>query len=306
MGILDGHKLSDVNRAFRAVFLSALGQASRWSDLISERVPMTRGELRLKFAARSSGVHEWLDERIKSKLRAYETSLVAKKWANGLVIDGADLEDDDDALGLYRPAIAEMADDFVEHKHQLCIDLLNGGFAGTKGLAYDGQFFFDSDHKDGDGAAQTNVSALPLLNATSAPANFYTVRQQMRAIKKPNGLLANLNPTHIIIPQALEATADQLFRLPTLAAGGANPTYNAVEPIIEPRLTSTTAWFLVDAAKPLKPIIHGDRRNVGMRSRTNPNDDPAYSRDQYEWGGDGRYNCAFYFWQLMQGSTGAG
>lgn len=301
--MLDKQKLDEVNRTFKVAFLEALGQAARWSDQLCDVVPMSKGELKLKWGARTSGVHEWLDERIKRSMRVYDTQLVAKKWANGFEVDGADLEDDDSGLRLYRGSIAEMADDFAEHKHQLIIDRLNGGFAGAQGLAYDGQFFFDSDHVDDPaGGAQSNVT-----NAVLSATAFRNARSAMRKIKKPTGLIANLEPDKIIVPVELEGTAQDIFQVEKLASGATNPNYNAVSVIVEPRLTSATAWFLWDSKKPLKPFIFGNRRAVGMRTKGNgdPNSDAAFDRDKYEWGGDGRYNAAFGFWHSMYGSTGA-
>lgn len=295
---LDSQNLAEIDRSFRTVFFETLGQAPRWSDLMTEVIPMTKGSTVIKWAARTAGVNEWLDERIKSKLRSFSFPVVAKKWSNGLIIDRAELEDEDNGLGIYRSQITDIADDFLEHRHQLVIDLLNNGFAATLGLAYDGQFFFDSDHPNGTGVV-SNVSNLPLT-----AANYRTVRNQFRRLRRPNGMLANVWPTHIIVPPDLEGTAEDIFVVNRLANGADNPNYKSTTLIVEPRLTSATAWFLLDASKALKPILFGDREKVTFASVTANDAEAVFERDLLKFGGRARYNAVYMFWQTMIGSTG--
>lgn len=300
---LDGVKLAEVNRRFKAEFLRELGQSPRWSEeLAMKRIPTTGNELKPKFASRTSGVQEWLDERQKGQLRVYDFAIPVKKWANGVQVKMDDLEDDQAALGLYADEIADMADDFKEHKHQLFIDLVSAGFGSTLGLSYDGQFFFDSDHKDHpDGPTQRNVRDLAFASTA-----FYTALADMGTIRKPNGLHANIRPTHGLFPEALRSAVEAVFNVQFLASGANNPLYKRVEPIFDPRLDlkSTTAWFLFDFSKRIKPVALVDRKMVGFRAKTDPNGEKMFNEDVAEWGADGRYNAGFYFWQVAWGSDG--
>lgn len=300
--------LDEANRVFRAEFLSALGQAARWSlsgpTAIARVITLTRGnELKPKFVSRDAGVHEWIDERIKARLRHYDFSIAMKKWANGLQIPVDELDDDADNLMLYADEIASLADDFVEHKHQQVIDLIANGFDGTLGVCYDGQFLYDNDHQDHPaGPVQTNVSTA-VLDADGWGA----CKTAMRRIKKPNGLHANIRPNLVVVPSALEAAATELFMLPTLSAGGANPNYNQATVEVDPRLDdySDTAWYAFDTTKPVRAVAHGDRKKVGFRAKVDPEGEKMFDEDVAEWGADGRYNSGYYFWQTTWGSDGS-
>ncbi len=306
MSVLNKTKLDEVSRQFKAMFLNSLGQAARWSEALGmEQISIKGSELKPKFMARESGVQEWLDERVKSRLRVLDFAIGVKRWANGLRVHEDDLEDDQSNLDLYMPEIRDMADDFAEHRHQLFIDLIANGFTATKGLAYDGQFFFDTDHQDYTGGAVQSNKATAALSATA----FKDARRDMMKIKKPNGLLANIRPTHLVIPVALLGTAEDIFVRQYDTSGATNPLYGAIPRdniIADPRLdaVSATAWFLFDFSKAVKPVVFVNRRPVRWRAKTNPEGEMMFDNGFAEWGGDARYNEGFWFWQTSYGSTG--
>ena len=304
--ILDKVKLAEVHRQFKAMFLKSLGQAPRWSmdgpTSLVQRVPVTGNELKPKFASRSSGVNEWLDQRQYGDIRVFDFTVPVKEFSNGVKVRVPDLEDDMANLALYAPEIADLADDFHEHKHQQIIDLLIAGFGAGSGTAYDGQFYFDSDHRDGpEGSAQRNVRSIAFDST-----GLYTAFADMALVRKPNGLLANLRPTHGLFPEALRANVEAELLVPFLAGGASNPNYKKIEPIFDGRLDAagfTTGWFVFDLSKAGKPFIHGDRKPVGLR-RTNMNDESAMDGNVLKFGGDGRYNSGFNHWQQAWGSDG--
>ena len=73
--------------------------------------------------------------------------------------------------------INELADRANAHWAKLLSSLIVNGHTDASGLAYDGQYFFDTDHSTGSSGAQSNdltvdISALPTNNHgyTTAPA----------------------------------------------------------------------------------------------------------------------------------------
>jgi phage major head subunit gpT-like protein len=297
-GTVDQPKLDDAARAFRATFLRELGHAPRDWEQFVRTFPSTGKQTDIKWMGRTAGVHEWVDERIRSKLQAFDFTIVNKTWANGLSIRGEDLEDDN--LGVYQDQIADLADDFVQHRMDMLTELLEGGFAGSKGLAYDGQFFFDSDHQDmSDGPLQRNVRTIKL-----SEQGWYQCKADMAAIRKPNGKHARVRPNLIVIPSALRQVADDLFKKDRRGGGDSNPLVNDTSVLEWPWLTDDDAWYAFDLTKPLKPFAYSDRRAVMFRSKTDPNDDAVFDRYEFEFGADGRYNMGYYFWQLAWASDG--
>lgn len=298
---VDASKLVEVHLTFRGFLFHVLGQNPRWTQSlkVTDNVTTRGKSAKIKMAERSFGVHEWLDERQKSKIAHMDHEIVVKKWANAIELKVDELSDEELNLGQYKTIIAEMGDDFVEHKHQLLIDLINAGFAGSLGLAYDGQYFFDTDHPLLDGTTQSNAGT-----AAFSDTNLYAAILQMEKLKRPNGMLANIQPTHGFFPSVLRATVEAVLNKKTVANGSDNPLYKRIEPIFDPRFdaVSTTAWYIGDLAKMAKPFYWVDRQGV-TADYSNVDE---FEQHTVKWGAWARYNAAYGSYQTMYGSTGAG
>lgn len=107
------------------------------------------------------------------------------------------------------PRINEMADRTTAHWANLVAPLL---VAGASGLCYDGQYFFDTDHSEGDSGTQSNsisadISAYAVTNhgvvtAPSAGEMIHAIMagiQQMLAFKDDLGEYCNENMTEFMI-----------------------------------------------------------------------------------------------------------
>lgn len=297
--------LHEVHQTFTGFLFSTLGENPRWSQglQIANDLPVRGNTAKAKMATRAYGVHEWVDERHKAKIRHYDHEVLVKRWANAITLKIDDLEDEDLNLGQYRTLIAEMGDDFVEHRHKLFVDLITSGFAGSLGLAYDGQFFFDTDHPLPTGTQSNKATAAFDVDGVA----LYAAIKQMRKLKKPNGLHANIVPTHGIFPEALRSVVEKVLNRDFLGVGSnleSNTLKNRVEPIFDPRLddVSETAWYLLDATKMVKPFFWAPRKQVTPQMSL----DDEFEEGVAHWGAYGRYNASYGFYQVMFGSTGAG
>lgn len=61
-------------------------------------------------------------------------------------------------------------------------------------------------------------------------------------------------------------------------------------------------WFLLDASKPLKPLIYQKRRAFDFKSLDDMNSDHVVLNDEFVYAVDGRGNAGFGFWQMAVGS----
>ncbi len=64
-------------------------------------------------------------------------------------------------------------------------------------------------------------------------------------------------------------------------------------------------WFLIDASRPLKPLIFQRRRDYALKSMTREDDENVFMRDEFRYGVDARANVGFAFWQQAFGSKAA-
>ena len=74
---------------------------------------------------------------------------------------------------------------------------------------------------------------------------------------------------------------------------------------VDPRITTSTYWFLHVANRPLKPFIFQERKPPVFMSQTDMNNDDVFNKALYKFGAEARGNAGYGLWQLSYGSTGA-
>lgn len=298
---VDSGLLAEVHISFSGKLFDALGQNPRWTEQtpLAEDVPGIKSSThRVKLASSTRGVSKFKDERIYDKIVHYDQDLDIDRWQNAIDLDLDNLDDEVANLGLWNPTIRSMADDFDEHPHLLQMQLVSAGLGTTLGTAFDNVAFFSASHPLPDGTTQSNTGDL----AFTGP-NLYTAIQAMRKMKKPNGKLANVVPTHGLFPEALRATVEPVIQREFVSDGTttvSNTLKNRIIPIFDPRLDaiSATAWFLFDLSKADKPLFKGTRRGVTPRMKV---DD--FNR-RGAWGADARYGFSYGMYHLAWGTDG--
>src|SRR5215831_5636996 len=103
----------------------------------------------------------------------------------------------------------------------------------------------------------------------------------MRRIKDHRGRPMRITPTTLIVPPDLEIPAKKLIQQTTKPSGEANIFLNAFDLIISPYLTSTTAWFLADLSRALKPFVYQIRLQTAFEAQDRPTDENAFLRDKF-------------------------
>lgn len=63
-----------------------------------------------------------------------------------------------------------------------------------------------------------------------------------------------------------------------------------------------TPWYLMDASRPLKPLIFQKRRDYALKSMVNMDDERVFMSDEFRYGIDARANAGYGFWQQAFGS----
>lgn len=88
-----------------------------------------------------------------------------------------------------------------------------------------------------------------------------------------------------------------------------HPVYPKVDGTGTPDLVSnlysgaSTAWYLLDTSRALKPLIFQERVKPNFTAMTDENDEAVFMRDEYRYGIRARSNVGFGFWQMAAMST---
>jgi phage major head subunit gpT-like protein len=185
---------------------------------------------------------------------------------------------------------------------EIVSELVNNGFATQ---CFDGQYFFDTDHKVGDtSVSNKGTKALSCATLALAQGSLGDAEVTMMEFKDEEGRPLNITPNVLLVPPALKATANTIMTTDRLEDGKPNPFKNAYTVVVDQRLTSRTAWFLLDTTKAIKPFIYQERKAPVFVSQTDMNADDVFSRKKYKFGAEARAAGGYGFWQLAYGSTG--
>ncbi len=146
--IVNQASLQAVYRGFSTVFNEAFSNVKSTFQKMAMVVPSSVREETYAWLGAFPKMREWVGERQIKNLTLQSYTIKNKDWEVTIEVDRNDIEDD--AIGVYRPIVAELGRAAAQHPDELVAGLLKDGFTKT---CYDGQYFFDTDHPVGSGTA---------------------------------------------------------------------------------------------------------------------------------------------------------
>jgi phage major head subunit gpT-like protein len=249
---------------------------------------------------------KWIGEKFIKSLKAHFFSIVNQEWETTISVKKRHLETDQ--LGIYEMSARSAGHSAKTLPDEIISTAKNEAFAS---LCFDGQYFYDSDHPvtdaDGVSASVSNVSAEPLSVTTLAlaAAGYGAGRIAIMSFKDDEGRPLGLVPDTLEVPPALESVARTLLESDRLDDDKPNPYRGTAKLIVNPRLTSTTAWFLHVTSMPIKPYVYQVRKAPVLVEQTGADSDGVFKRGEFLFGAEADCAGGYTLWQLSYGSTGA-
>lgn len=306
--LINGATINNIFINLKTTFAKAFDAAPSVWQKIAMLVPSTGSQNDYAWIDNFPKMRQWVGEKVVKALSAFKYTLVNQDFEATIAVRRNDIEDDN--LGIYAPQAQMAGFSAKQWPDELVMDVVNGGFANP---CYDGQYFFDTDHPvinpaTGEPASVSNKGAVALSCATQAAAiaSYGAARTAMRKFKDDQGRPLNITPNVLLVPPALEHVALALVNNDRLDDGKANPYKGTAEVVVDARLISDTAWFLLDTTKPVKPFIFQERKKPVFVSQTDPQADDVFTRGEFKYGTEARGNAGYGLWQLAYGSTGLG
>lgn len=306
--IVNRETIANIFINLKTTFNKAFDAAPAVWQKIAMRVPSTGKLNTYAWLSNFPKMKKWIGDKALKALSAFSYTLTNDDFEATVEVDRNDIEDD--TLGIYAPQ-AEMAGfSAKQFPDEGVIEVVNGAFVNK---CYDGQYYCDTDHPviDPDTGAPASVSnkgsaALSAATQAAAITSFGAARTAMKKFKNDEGQPLNITPNILLVPPALENVAFVLANNDKLEDGKPNPYKGTVEVVSDARLTSDTAWFLLDTTKPVKPFIYQDRKSPLFVQATDPQSDDVFMRKKFKFGAEARAAFGYGFWQLCYGSTGLG
>jgi phage major head subunit gpT-like protein len=294
------------SRAVIGSFYAALDEANTsWVNQLSFKVNSDQASESYAWLGMAPAMREFLGGRKAVDLREFSYSLANKEHEATLEVTLQELRRDKSGQLLIR--IGELADRAMSYPAKLLSTLIYNGDAS---VCYDSQYFFDSDHSEGDSGTQSNTVTYAAATGTTPTADEMrgAIMQSVKTIlgfKDDRGEPMNENARTFVVmvpmiywPQAVEA-----LNLPTVSTGGANLLQNlagfniSVLPNIRMDIagwTTKMATFRTDGR--VKPFILQEEVPLSI-SAVAEGSELEFNERKHRYGVDWAGNVGYGYWQ---------
>lgn len=285
------------NKAFDAA-------PSQWKET-AMLVPSGSSQNNYDWLDRFPRMRKWIGDKIIRALKANQYVVVNNDFEATVGVRRNDIEDDN--LGIYAPMAEDAGFSAKQLPDEIVSDLKNNAFTTA---CYDGQNFYDVDHPvtNVNGVVQSvsNKGTLALAYDTIAAAqnSYGAARAAIMSFTDNEGRPLGLVPNILEVPPQLEAQANVICTAEYLGDKTPNPYRGTAKVIVNPRLTSPTAWFLHCTTRPVKPFVYQQRKAPVFVQQINPEADDVFMRAEFKFGAEARAAGGYTFWQMSYGSTG--
>ncbi|MCX5513426.1 hypothetical protein C3941_23845 [Kaistia algarum] len=298
----------------RGMYYARLEQPAipAWVDLIANRFNSDMASETYAMLGFSPAMREWVGGRQAKGFRDNGFTIVNKHFESTIEIRARDMRRD--KTGQIMARVNEHADRADQHWASLLATLI---LNGQTTVCYDGQYFFDTDHSEGNSGTQSNsisvdISTLPatLHGSTTAPS-IEEMQQaivsgitQIGTFKDDQGepMNENANSFLVLVPPSLSIVAGNAIAPAALGAlaQNLNPAIKAGNSLQVQSSVRLGAWtdkfavFRTDSA--IKPFILQEETPVDVKV-WDENSDHFKDNDSYKFGLDAWRNGGNGYWQ---------
>ncbi len=281
-----------------------------WISKVGMLFPSDQESETYKWLGFTPALREWIGGRQAKGLRENGITIENKKFEATLELDVDDLRRD--KTGQIQVRIDELADRVNEHWSKLLSTLI---INAESQVCYDGQYFFDTDHEEGDSGSQKNDLAagdygeLNVAVAANPTANeladvILKMIQHMYSIKDDQGepMNALARDFLVMVPVGMWGNALQAVRSKLLNAGtGAreNPLNNAevtINVTANPRLTWTDKLAIYRTDGRAKPFILQEEEAIKMSAIAEGSEE-EFKNNRHLYGVKTIRNVGYGYWQ---------
>lgn len=298
------------SRAIIGKFYARLEQdlGRSWIPLLGMDFDSDQSSEEYKWLGQTPAMREWKGKRLAKGLRENGITIKNKKYESTLEIEVDDLERD--KTGQINVRIADQAQRANGHWAKLMSTLIENG---ESTVCYDGQFFFDIDHEEGDSGTQTNdlsasdYSELNVATPTNPTADelsdvILKMVQHLYSIKDDQGEPMNelAEDFLVMVPTPFYGAAKKAITSKNLDTGAGTRdnvlTGMNIQLVQNARLTWTTklAVFRTDATA--KAFILQEEQGIKVQAVAEGSE-LEFNEDVHHYGIKAKRNVGYGYWQ---------
>jgi hypothetical protein len=300
------------SRAVVGMYYQTLEQQSAqgWVDAVSNYFTSDMPEETYAMLGMPPVMREWIGGRQAKGLRDSSFAIRNKHFEATLEILLSDLRRD--KTGQLRVRMAEFSGRSVSHFARMLSTLIVNG---ATSVCYDGQYFFDTDHSEGDSGSQSNsittdISALPATvhGAVTAPspeemsqAILKSISQMFTFVDDQGEPINEMASQFLVmVPVGLmESTRSALSMARAAAASTFNMDNFTINAAVNPRLTTagwTDKFVTTRTDGAVKPLIRQEETTPQLKVK-DENSEFAFDNDAIQLGVDTWRNVGYGRWQ---------
>lgn len=291
-----------------------------WLDLISMLFDSDQESETYKWLGQVPAMREWISGRNAKAFSTNGITIVNKEFEATLQVLLSELRRD--KTGQVQIRIAELAQRALSHWNKLLSTLITNGTGATSGYCYDGQYFFDDDHSEGDSGTQKNlltaseVAALDVATATKPTAQeaaraILGVIGYMMGYKDNEGEPMNENAQKFLLmtsPALWQHLAGGVYSQ-YVGSGETNPVANIVAKegfdisiVANARLSYTTQFAIFRTDAPAKPFIRQEEVPLKMSALAEGSDE-EFKNKRHLYSVEAIRNVGYGYWQYAAHCT---
>lgn len=250
-------------KGVRGLILAALETGSNaWVEDVAMTVNSDSASESYAWLGNAPALREFIGGRTPKELRENGFVITNKDYETSLRIRSKDVRRD--KLGMIQIRVNQLAERVLDHPAKLLSSLLMSGAAT---LCYDGQYFFDTDHVEGDSGAQSNSISVDITTTTAPTVDEFSTAvmkgvQALYTIKDDTGEPMNQNAARfqVQVPVAFMGVALEAVNA-MLGVGGKTNTLTAlrttftIDVVPNPRLTWTDKFVVIRTDAGAKAFI---------------------------------------------------
>jgi len=282
-----------------------------WIDGISNLFTSDQSSEDYKFLGQSPAMREWVGGRQAKGFSGSGLTIVNKHYEATIEVTKRDLRRD--KTPQLQARISEFADRAQTHWASLLSTLL---INAPSTVCYDGQFYFDTDHSEGDSGSQSNditvdISALPaavhgVVTAPSVEEMQQAILQgiaQILSFKDDKGEPMNENARAftVVVPVALYLVAVAAVSTLTTMALQQNLNPNLIAGLtvnvqMNARLTWTDSFSVFRTDSPIKGFIRQTEQENELKAKAEGSEF-EFDNDAWQFGIDNWRGVGYGYWQ---------
>lgn len=282
-----------------------------WIDGISNLFTSDQASEDYKFLGQSPAMQEWIGGRKAKGFSGQGLTIVNKHYEATIEVTKRDIRRD--KTPQLQARISEFADRAQTHWASLLSTLL---INAPSTVCYDGQYFFDTDHSEGDSGTQDNDIAVDISTLPAAVHGVVTapsVEEMQQAIlkgiaqilsfkdDKGEPMNENARAFTVVVPVGLYLVAVAAVSTLTTMALQQNLNPNLIAGLtvnvqMNARLTWTDSFAIFRTDSPIKAFIRQTEQENELKAKAEGSEF-EFDNDAWQFGIDNWRGVGYGYWQ---------